>query len=157
MKQKEVPMRYVIIFLCLLVNMNMNGQTRETNLIINVDGRKMTSLNGKWSAIIDPYETGYYNYRYEPDPNGYFKNARPRDKTERVEYDLTFPVIGICSAMSCFCTKGPSGIKNPLTIEKRPVPGFLCTLGRQTIIPGSILTANISVNIPEGLPLLIWK
>jgi beta-glucuronidase len=88
MKQKEVPMRYVIIFLCLLVNMNMNGQTRETNLIINVDGRKMTSLNGKWSAIIDPYETGYYNYRYEPDPNGYFKNARPRDKTERVEYDF---------------------------------------------------------------------
>lgn len=81
-------MRYFIILLCFLVGMKMNGQTRETNLIINVDGRKNYSLNGKWSVIVDPYENGYYNYRYEPDPNGYFKNTRPRDKTERIEYDF---------------------------------------------------------------------
>ncbi|NOQ92896.1 MAG: hypothetical protein GQ552_09310, partial [Flavobacteriaceae bacterium] len=28
--------------------------------------RNTTSLNGTWHYIVDPYETGYYNYRYEP-------------------------------------------------------------------------------------------
>lgn len=81
-------MRYCIILFYFLAGLIMYGQTGETALIINVDGRKNYSLNGKWSVIVDPYENGYYNYRYEPDPNGYFKNAYPRDKTERVEYDF---------------------------------------------------------------------
>ena len=58
------------------------------NLIINIDGRQTTSLNGAWQIIIDPYENGYFNYRWEPDPNGYFKNEKPKDKTDRVEYDF---------------------------------------------------------------------
>ncbi len=57
-------------------------------LIQNIDGRKITTLNGEWKIIIDPYENGYYNYRYEPDPNGFFRNTKPKDKTERVEYDF---------------------------------------------------------------------
>ncbi|HTY63205.1 MAG TPA: glycoside hydrolase family 2 TIM barrel-domain containing protein [Acidobacteriota bacterium] len=57
-------------------------------LIINIDGRQTTSLNGAWQIIIDPYENGYFNYRWEPDPNGYFKNEKPKDKTDRVEYDF---------------------------------------------------------------------
>ena len=62
--------------------------TAEQNLIINVDNRSKVSLNGKWQIIIDPYEAGYYGYRYKPLKNGYFINARPRDKTGRGEYDL---------------------------------------------------------------------
>lgn len=61
---------------------------QNNSLIQNIEGRKTVSLNGKWNIIIDPYETGYYNYRYEPDPNGYFKNAKPASKTSRVEYDF---------------------------------------------------------------------
>jgi len=67
----------------------------ERNLIINVDHRSpreslrtTVSLNGKWQVIIDPYENGYYDYRYLPSKNGYFKNAKPRNKTDLVEYDF---------------------------------------------------------------------
>ncbi len=55
-------------------------------LLINVDNRKTTDLGGKWQIIIDPYETGYYNYRYQPSSNGFFRNQKPRSRTDRVEY-----------------------------------------------------------------------
>jgi beta-glucuronidase len=32
----------------------------------NIYGRSHLSLNGRWSYIIDPYETGYYDYRHVP-------------------------------------------------------------------------------------------
>jgi len=32
-------------------------------LIINAGGRHTLSLNGRWQTIIDPYETGFYDYR----------------------------------------------------------------------------------------------
>jgi beta-glucuronidase len=55
-------------------------------LIINVDGRQSTTLNGRWQYIVDPYELGYYNYRYQPDPNGWFNNETVKNKWDRVEY-----------------------------------------------------------------------
>ncbi len=64
------------------------GQTRGADLITNVDGRTTKSLNGKWETIIDPYETGYYDYRYEPSKNGYFKNRPPQNKSDLVEYNF---------------------------------------------------------------------
>jgi beta-glucuronidase len=57
-------------------------------MIMNIEGRRTTSLNGVWQIIIDPYESGYFSYRWEPDPNGYFKNEKSKDKTDRVEYDF---------------------------------------------------------------------
>ena len=57
-------------------------------LIQNIDGRKTTSLNGRWQAIIDPYENGYYSYRYEPRSDGYFKNQKPETKSDLIEYDF---------------------------------------------------------------------
>lgn len=56
--------------------------------IINIPNRDVISLNGKWSIIIDPYENGFYNYRYEENPNGYFKNAKPVTKSDLIEYDF---------------------------------------------------------------------
>jgi beta-glucuronidase len=56
--------------------------------IQNTEGRKTFSLYGDWQAIIDPYESGFYDYRYQPNPNGYFKNAKPRTKSELIEYDF---------------------------------------------------------------------
>jgi beta-glucuronidase len=56
--------------------------------IQNVQGRKTISLNGDWRIIIDPYETGYFDYRLDEDQNGFFKNAKPKSKTDRVEYDF---------------------------------------------------------------------
>lgn len=69
--------------------------TAQQDLIINVDNRPSTSLSGQWNYIVDPYENGFYNYRYEPFENqkepgkgAYFTNAKPKDKTELVEYDF---------------------------------------------------------------------
>lgn len=57
--------------------------------------RQGMSLNGEWNIIVDPYETGYYNYRYEPydqmdEPPraAYFRDAKPRHRAELIEYDF---------------------------------------------------------------------
>jgi beta-glucuronidase len=75
----------MLLILPLLAGVLYGGQA---GLITNLDGRSTTSLNGKWRIIIDPYENGFYNYRYEEDPNGYFNNAKAKDKTDRIEYDF---------------------------------------------------------------------
>ena len=63
-------------------------QAQQLDLIANTDGRKTISLDGKWQAIVDPYESGFYNYRYQPSDNGYFKNAKPKTKSDLIEYDF---------------------------------------------------------------------
>jgi beta-glucuronidase len=57
-------------------------------LITNVEGRHTIDLNGRWQTIIDPYETGYYDYRYQPSRDGYFKNAKPKSPSDLIEYDF---------------------------------------------------------------------
>jgi len=63
-------------------------QAQPAGLITNTAGRKTTSLDGQWQMIVDPYESGYYNYRYQPSDNGYFKNAKPKSKSDLIEYDF---------------------------------------------------------------------
>jgi len=65
------------------------------DLIINTSNRNVTTLNGTWHYIIDPYETGYYNYRYQPydqfDKNSnsaFYNNYHTDDKMALVEYDF---------------------------------------------------------------------
>jgi beta-glucuronidase len=61
---------------------------QQTNLIANTEGRKTVSLDGQWKVIVDPYETGYYDYRYEPSANGYFKDQKPKSPSDLIEYDF---------------------------------------------------------------------
>lgn len=56
--------------------------------IANVQARRVTSLNGKWKTIVDPYENGYYDFRMQVSREGYFLNLKPKDKSDRVEYDF---------------------------------------------------------------------
>lgn len=62
----------------------------QDDLIGNIFSRKTTSLNGEWQYIIDPYETGFYNYRYQErgknDREAYWNSDQPRDKTDRMEH-----------------------------------------------------------------------
>lgn len=60
----------------------------QAPLIANPAGRNTISLNGAWQIIIDPYETGYYDYRYQPRGDGYFKNTKPTSPNDLVEYDF---------------------------------------------------------------------
>lgn len=65
------------------------------DLLINTLNRQTTSLNGAWNYIVDPYETGYYNYRYEPydklsenNNSAFYNNYHTDNKLELVEYDF---------------------------------------------------------------------
>jgi beta-glucuronidase len=79
-------MKLTTIFLLLMLCGTLPAQ--NTPQIINIPNRQTISLNGDWQIIIDPYETGYYNYRLQPDGNGFFRNRKAVSKSDRVEYDF---------------------------------------------------------------------
>jgi len=62
----------------------------QNALIGNIFSRKTHSLNGEWKYIIDPYETGFYDYRYkeraEKDREAYWNSDVPDNKTDRKEH-----------------------------------------------------------------------
>jgi beta-glucuronidase len=68
--------------------------TRAEVVLADVFARQVTSLNGKWRVIVDPYDTGYYDYRHQPydaSPHpggGFFLDRHAKDKTDLVEYDF---------------------------------------------------------------------
>lgn len=79
-------------------------------------------LDGEWKVIVDPYENGYYNYRYQPfdqqaDPpkGAYFRDAKPGSPTDLVEYDfdtaMSLQVPGDWNTQDrgCTTTKAASG------------------------------------------------
>ncbi|HEX7573196.1 MAG TPA: glycoside hydrolase family 2 TIM barrel-domain containing protein [Bacteroidota bacterium] len=65
---------------------SLSGQ--QHSLLINVDGRNTTSLDGVWRTIVDPYENGYYDYRRKPLANGFGKDKDLVDKSLLQEYDF---------------------------------------------------------------------
>ena len=84
------------IFFAIVYVLYIDAYTQNIR-ITNIPGRKTFSLHGKWNAIVDPYETGFYDYRLQPfdeyaktDPAyaGFFVDAKATDKTQRIEYDF---------------------------------------------------------------------
>ena len=75
--------------LCLLVSFGALSQSLfpSTVLFNPSPQNKVTSLNGKWHIIIDPYENGFYNYRFEESETGFFKNKKGKP-SELVEYSF---------------------------------------------------------------------
>ena len=61
---------------------------RAAAAIVNPEARHSLSLDGKWRTIVDLYENGYYDYRLQPSKDGYFRNAKPKDPGDLVEYDF---------------------------------------------------------------------
>ncbi|WP_193164267.1 glycoside hydrolase family 2 protein [Microbulbifer hainanensis] len=65
------------------------------NLIVNTESRESVSLNGTWHYILDPYETGFYNYRYkersEGDPEAYWNRPVTKRKSDRREHGYQAP------------------------------------------------------------------
>jgi len=98
----------------------------SAQLITNTEARKTTSLNGQWQVIIDPYESGFYNYRYQPIENGYFKNAKPKNKSELIEYDFdkseTLKVPGDWNTQSdqLFFYEGTVWYKKSFDYQRKP-------------------------------------
>ena len=78
----------LINIISLVIILNGFGFSQQQDLIQNTHSRNTTSLNGQWHIIIDPYENGFYDYRYQPKENGYFENRKQIEKTELIEYDF---------------------------------------------------------------------
>lgn len=64
-------------------------------MLINTANREITTLDGEWNYIVDPYENGYYSFHKEvydkTDPkshSAYYNNYHTDDKSELVEYDF---------------------------------------------------------------------
>lgn len=57
---------------------------------------KSQSLSGDWQYIVDPYESGFYDYRWSQRDKSnnpsraetFYLDAHPKDKAERIEYDF---------------------------------------------------------------------
>ena len=57
-------------------------------LIQNVNAYECLLLNGEWNYIVDVQEEGYYDYRMNPYPWGFFQNAKPKRPEDLIEYDF---------------------------------------------------------------------
>jgi len=93
------------------------AQTPPAALLANVAGHKTTSLNGAWHIIVDPLESGL-NAEY-------FRNRKPKDKSELVEYDFeaseTLNVPGDWSTQKekLLFYEGPLWYEKSFTYSKR--------------------------------------
>jgi beta-glucuronidase len=85
---KRLPVLFTIVFLSFCPNL------LPQSVIVNIENRTTLSLNGGWNYIVDPYETGYYEYRYVPfdqNPNpwgGFFLDKKQKDKSDLIEYSF---------------------------------------------------------------------
>jgi beta-glucuronidase len=84
---KTLKTRMFVLTFLLLLGATSRAQ-QPAPMINNIAGRHIIDLNGRWQTIIDPYETGYYDYRFQPSENGYFKNAKPKTPSDLIEYDF---------------------------------------------------------------------
>ena len=90
MKTFKIFLTTIIFF-----GLSLTAKSENIALIQNAMGRNTVSLNGKWNYIIDPYETGYYDYRYmafdempNPGNGAFFLDKKSTDKTELIEYSF---------------------------------------------------------------------
>jgi len=80
------------IFYTLLLFSGFRSYAQEP--VQNIASRTNLSLNGKWNYMIDPYESGYYDYRRVPfdqsktQEGGFYDNKQQTDKSELLEYDF---------------------------------------------------------------------
>jgi beta-glucuronidase len=87
-KPNDIQMNKIMILLLLLACSTMTFA--QENLISNTGARTSLSLNGKWQYIVDPYETGFYDYRYkelkEDNKDAYWNTDKQENKTEKKEH-----------------------------------------------------------------------
>ena len=94
-------MKKVLLFL--LSGLALAGVPARGEVVIaDVFARQITSLNGQWHVIVDPYDTGYFDYRHHPYDEaarisgGFALDHQPADKTELVEYNFdTSPTLKV--------------------------------------------------------------
>lgn len=92
-------MKKIILLLAVVAASATSGRSEVT--LADVFARQTTSLNGKWNVIVDPYDTGYFDYRRQPyDANGKVTGGYALDKQakdgELIEYNFdTSPTLNV--------------------------------------------------------------
>lgn len=81
-------MKGKFVLLMLAGFMAMEAQAQKVPQLSNVLSRETSSLNGAWHYIVDVQEEGYYDYRMNPTPWGFFRNAKPQQPEDLIEYDF---------------------------------------------------------------------
>jgi len=78
-----------------MVCANFTQLFSQEPLLANAYNRPSHSLNGEWKYIVDPYETGFYNFhsiQYDksdnPGTGAYYTNSKPITKSDLIEYDF---------------------------------------------------------------------
>ena len=74
-------------FLIFIASQTSLKAQQPTTLLVDVDHRPQTSLNGSWHYIVDPYRNGLGDPD-KPNLNGFAKNARPVPGGALQEYDF---------------------------------------------------------------------
>ena len=82
-------MKRILITLAVLAS-QLSVATAQTEVpqLANIMTRESMSLNGKWHYIVDVQEEGYYDYRMNPTPWGFFLDAKPQRPEDLIEYDF---------------------------------------------------------------------
>ena len=78
----------VVALVMLTQVMPVMAQGGKVPQVANVMGRQTMSLCGEWNYIVDVQEEGYYDYRMNPTPWGFFRNAKPQRPEDLIEYDF---------------------------------------------------------------------
>lgn len=73
----SISRKFILVFVSALV---VAGNLRAETAMINVDGRNTTSLNGKWTVILDPIGIGEWKQVWQ--------EKQPVEKTDFVEYSF---------------------------------------------------------------------
>ena len=81
-------MKQLFLSMLLLCTCLTSTQAEVITQVTNITARKTASLNGQWNYIVDVQEEGYYDYRMNPTPWGFFQNAKPQRPEDLIEYDF---------------------------------------------------------------------
>ena len=81
-------MKHFLLAIILSLTVIAAADAQEIPQIGNVLNRDRISLNGDWHYIVDVQEEGYYDYRMNPTPWGFFLNAKPQRPEDLIEYDF---------------------------------------------------------------------
>ncbi len=118
--------RVAVCLLPALVFVAVAAYSQQATLLVDVDHRQQTSLDGPWHYIPDPYREGWGSTPDHASPNGYAKNAHYVPGGPLVQYDFsrspTLDVPGDWNSQkdSLFYYEGLLWYQRDFTVHLRP-------------------------------------
>src|ERR1700734_2381698 len=92
-RNKMIPMHrrsaFCLLFSSAFTLIAVAANPQQTTLLVDIDHRAQTSLDGPWHYIADPYREGWGSNPDNPSLNGYGKNAHYVPGGPLVQYDFS--------------------------------------------------------------------